>query len=56
LADEWGTGKMSLLTGLPVAVGRQSRPVRFTSATTLVDELVKAKQQVLLRLEPAWWE
>jgi hypothetical protein len=48
LADEWVTGKMSLLTGLCVAPARQSRPVRLSSAKTLVDGLVKAKQQVLL--------
>ena len=43
-----GTGKTHLLTALCVAACRQRRRVRFTTAAALVNELVEAKQQLLL--------
>jgi len=45
---ECGTGKTHLLTGLCVAACRQKRRVRFTTAATLVNELVEAKHAMQL--------
>jgi len=41
---ECGTGKTHLATGLCLAACRQKRRVRFTTAASLVNELVEAKQ------------
>jgi DNA replication protein DnaC len=51
-----GTGKTHLLTALCVAACRQKRRVRFATAAALVNELVEAKQQLLLRRTLARWE
>ena len=53
---ECGTGKTHLLTGLCVAACRQKRRVRFTTAASLVNELVEAKHQSQLRRVLARWE
>jgi DNA replication protein DnaC len=50
-----GTGKTHLLTALCVAVCRQRRRVRCTTAAALVNELVEAKQQLQLRRVLAGW-
>src|ERR671917_245729 len=55
LIGDCGTGKTHLLTGLCVAVCRQKRRVRFTTAAALVNELVEAKQQLQLRRVLARW-
>jgi DNA replication protein DnaC len=52
---EPGTGKTHLLTGLCVAARRQKRRVRFITAAGLVNELVEAKQLLLLRRVMARW-
>jgi len=51
-----GTGKTHLLTALCVAACQQKRRVRFATAAALVNELVEAKQQLLLRRTLARWE
>jgi len=56
LIGDCGTGKTHLLTGLCVAACRQKRRVRFATAAALVNELVEAKQQLLLRRVLARWE
>ena len=50
-----GTGKTRLLTALCVAVCRQRRRVRFTTAAALVNEPVEAKQQLQMRRVLARW-
>ena len=52
---ECGTGKTHLTTGLCVAACRQRKRVRFTTAAALVNELVEAKNQNLLRRTLARW-
>jgi DNA replication protein DnaC len=42
---EAGTGKTHLATGLAVAACRQQKRVRFTTAASLVNELLEAKQR-----------
>ena len=44
LIGDCGTGKTHLLSGLCVAACRQKRRVRFTTAASLVNELVEAQQ------------
>ena len=55
LIGDCGTGKTHLLTGLCVAACRQKRRVRFTTAASLVNELVEAKHQLQLRRVMARW-
>ena len=43
-----GTGKTHLLTALCVAACRQKRRVRFTTAASLINELVEAQHQHML--------
>lgn len=52
---ECGTGKTHLTTGLCVAACRQKKRVRFTTAAALVNELVEAKNQNLLRRTMTRW-
>src|SRR5271170_4286702 len=56
LIGEAGTGKSHLATGLCVAACRQKRRVRFTTAATLVNELVEAKQNNQLSRALGRWE
>jgi DNA replication protein DnaC len=52
---ECGTGKTHLATGLCVAAARQKRKVRFSTATTLINELVEAQhRQALGRTLQRW--
>ena len=52
---EAGTGKTHLATGLAVAPCRQQKRVRFTTAATLVNELLEAKQRnELNRMVQRW--
>jgi DNA replication protein DnaC len=52
---EAGTGKTHLATGLAVAACRQQKRVRFTTAATLVNELLEAKQSnELNRIVQRW--
>jgi DNA replication protein DnaC len=53
---ECGTGKTHLATGLCVAACRQKRRVRFTTAASLVNELVEAKQNNQVRRLMARWQ
>ena len=46
---ECGTGKTHLLSGLCVAACRQNKRVRFTTAASLVNEMVEANEQHQLR-------
>lgn len=55
LLGECGTGKTHLATALCVAACRQRRRVRFTTAATLVNELVGAQQQNTLPRMLARW-
>ena len=52
---ECGTGKSHLATGLCLAACRQKRRVRFTTAAALVNELVEAKQNGLVRRVMTRW-
>ena len=52
---ECGTGKTHLATGLCVAACRQKRRVRFTTAAALVNELVEAKQNGLVKRVMTRW-
>ncbi len=52
---ESGTGKTHLATALCVAACRQKRRVRFTTAANLINELVEARQQNLLRRTLQRW-
>src|ERR1700691_5501995 len=55
LIGECGTGKSHLATGLCLAACRQKRRVRFTTAAALVNELIEAKQNGLVkRLMTRW--
>jgi DNA replication protein DnaC len=45
LLGEAGTGKTHLATGLAVAACRQRKRVRFTTAASLINELIEAKNQ-----------
>ena len=45
LLGETGTGKTHLATGLAVEACRQRKPVRFTTAAQLVNELTEAKNK-----------
>src|SRR3954452_5330851 len=56
LIGECGTGKSHLATGLCVAACRQKRRVRFTTAAALVNEMVEAKQNSLVRRAMAKWQ
>jgi DNA replication protein DnaC len=56
LMGECGTGKSHLATGLCLAACRQKRRVRFTTAAALVNELVEAKQNNLVRRLMARWQ
>src|SRR3984957_7184441 len=49
LIGECGTGKSHLATGLCLAACRQKRRARFTTAASLVNELVEAKQNNQVR-------
>ena len=52
---EGGTGKTHLATGLCVAACRQKRRARFTTAANLVNELVEAREQnVVKRVLTRW--
>jgi len=52
---EAGTGKTHLATGLAVAACRQQKRVRFTTAASLVNELLEAKQRnELNRMVQRW--
>jgi len=55
LMGECGTGKTHLAIGLCVAACRQKRRVRFTTAASLVNELVEAQQQNGVRRVLAKW-
>ena len=55
LIGECGTGKTHLATALCVAACRQKKRVRFTTAASLVNELVEAKHQNQLRRVLARW-
>ncbi len=55
LLGEAGTGKTHLATGLGVAACRQRKRVRFTTAASLINELVEAKNQnELNRITNRW--
>jgi DNA replication protein DnaC len=55
LIGEPGTGKSHLATGLAIAACRQRKRVRFTTAATLVNQLVEAqREQSLSRLLARW--
>lgn len=56
LIGECGTGKTHLATGLCLAACRQKRRVRFTTAAALVNELVEAKQNNLVRRLMLRWQ
>jgi DNA replication protein DnaC len=55
LIGECGTGKSHLATGLCLAACRQKRRVRFTTAAALVNELVEAKQNGMVKRVMARW-
>src|ERR1022692_959551 len=55
LIGDCGTGKTHLATGLCVAACRQKRRVRFTTAASLVNDLVEAKQNnQVKRVQMKW--
>lgn len=55
LIGDCGTGKTHLATGLCVAACRQKRRVRFTTAASLVNDLVEAKQHnQVKRVQMKW--
>jgi DNA replication protein DnaC len=55
LIGDCGTGKTHLATGLCVAACRQKRRVRFTTAASLVNDLVDAKQNnQVKRVQMKW--
>ena len=56
LIGECGTGKTHLATGLCVAAYRQKRRVRFTTAATLVNELLEARQNNQVRKLMTRWQ
>jgi DNA replication protein DnaC len=56
LIGEAGTGKTHLATGLCVAACRQRRRVRFTTATTLVNDLAEASHAHQLNRALGRWE
>ena len=56
LIGECGTGKSHLATGLCLAACRQKRRVRFITAAALVNELMEAKQNNLVRKMMARWQ
>ena len=56
LVGEAGTGKTHLATGLCVAVCRQRRRVRFTTATALINELAEAAHANQLSRGLSRWE
>ena len=56
LIGECGTGKTHLATGLCVAAYRQKRRVRFTTAATLVNELLEARQNNQIRKLMTRWQ
>lgn len=50
-----GTGKTHLLTALGVAACKQKRRVRFTTAANLINELIEAQREGVLRRALARW-
>lgn len=56
LIGECGTGKSHLAIGLCLAACRQKRRVRFITAAALVNELMEAKQNNLVRKMMARWQ
>src|ERR1035437_7642076 len=55
LIGDCGTGKTHLATGFCVAAYRQKRRVRFTTAASLVNDLVEAKQNnQVKRVQMKW--
>ncbi len=55
LLGEAGTGKTHLATGLAVAACRQRKRVRFTTAANLVNELIEAKSQNVVKRVTSRW-
>src|SRR6266567_5161888 len=55
LIGECGTGKSHLATGLCLAACRQKRRVRFVTAAALVNELIEAKQNGLVKRMMLRW-
>lgn len=56
LIGECGTGKSHLATGLCLAACRQKRRVRFVTAAALVNELIEAKQNNLVKRMMTRWQ
>src|ERR1700747_1182924 len=56
LIGECGTGKSHLAPGLCLAACQQKRRVRFTTAASLVNELVEAKQNNQVRRLMSRWQ
>jgi DNA replication protein DnaC len=50
-----GTGKTHLLTALAVAACKQKKRVRFTTAANLINELIEAQREGVLRRTFAKW-